>query len=145
MGVSSVERLVVYNRTRQSFLSLGVRVADTHLSRLIGLACRRSLAPDEGLWVVPCQGIHTVGVLFPIDAVYLDERCRVVHLLEHFAPFRVGPVKIDCRSVLELPVRTIYYSQTQVGDELVIGSDRDIERQIESFSKDPQPTTMRGG
>ena len=57
---------------------VGVSVADTHFARLRGLLGRRRLRSDEGLWVVPCQGVHTIGVLFPIDVVYLDEALRVI-------------------------------------------------------------------
>ena len=66
------KRFYVYNRTRQSFLSLGVSIADTFFTSLKGLMGRRKLPPDDGLWVIPCPGIHTIGVLFPIDVIYLD-------------------------------------------------------------------------
>ncbi|MBI3696460.1 MAG: DUF192 domain-containing protein [Acidobacteria bacterium] len=115
-----MERVCVFNKSRQSFLSLGVKVADTHLSRLIGLLGRRALKSDEGLWVVPSQGIHTIGVLFPLDVIYLDEDHRVIHLIESLGTFRIAPVRMQCASVLELRSRTIYTSQTQVGDELLI-------------------------
>jgi len=110
----------VYNETRESFLSMGVKVADTFLASLKGLLGKRKLKNDEGIWVIPSQGIHTIGVLFPIDVVYLDANRRVVHLVEHLRPFRLGPLKVACDSVLELPVRTIYASHTQVGDSLLI-------------------------
>src|SRR6185436_4480329 len=116
------KKFYVYNETRQSFLSLGVDVADTHLTSLRGLLGKTKLKNDEGLWIVPSQGIHTIGMLFPIDVVYLDSNCRVVHLMEHFGPFRIGPIRIGCDSVLELPTRTIYTSQSQVGDSLLICS-----------------------
>ena len=112
----------VYNETRQSFLSMGVKVADTFLSSLKGLLGKRRLKNDEGIWVIPSQGIHTIGVLFPIDVIYLDSNQTVIHLVEHLRPFRLGPIKVGCESVLELPTRTIYTSHTQVGDRFLIGS-----------------------
>jgi hypothetical protein len=120
-------KVCVFNRTRQSFLSLAATVADTHLSRLAGLLGRRRLRSSEGLWVVPCQGIHTIGVLFPIDVVYLDDERRVIHLIENLGPFRVAPVRIDCASVLELPVRTIFASETRVGDDMLICAADELE------------------
>lgn len=121
------EKLCVYNLTRQSFLSLEVGVADTHLSRLRGLLGRRRLRSGEGLWVVPCQGVHTIGVLFPIDVVYLDENLRVIHLIEGLAPFRISPVRRAGRSVLELPTRTIFMSHTEVGDQFLICTPQEFE------------------
>ena len=110
----------VFNQTRESFLSLGVRGADTTFSRLKGLIGKLKLRSDDGIWVVPSRGIHTIGVLFPIDVIYLDEDSRVVHLVEHFGRFRIAPIRRQAASVLELPTHTIHASQTQVGDRLVI-------------------------
>lgn len=114
------EALCAYNLTAQSFLGMNVSRADTMWSRLRGLLGRRRLQADEGLWMVPSQGIHTIGLLFAIDLVYLDADLRVIHLIEHLGPFRVAPVKTGAQTVLELPVRTIYASRTKVGDKLLI-------------------------
>jgi uncharacterized membrane protein (UPF0127 family) len=126
----SPRRYCVFNKTRESFLSLNVAAADTHLSRLRGLAGRFRLKSDEGIWVNPSQGVHTIGVLFAIDLIYLDADFRVIHLVESFGTFRIGPVRANCYSVLELPTRTIYSSQTQVGDELLICSAEEMERYL---------------
>jgi uncharacterized membrane protein (UPF0127 family) len=72
------------------------------------------------MWVVPSSGVHTLGVLFPLDLIYLDENYRVIHLIEHFPRFRIAPLRIQAASVLELPTHTIYSSQTQPGDQLLI-------------------------
>jgi len=123
----SAETLYVFNETRQCFLSLNVGLADTHLSRLRGLLGRMKLRRDDGIWVAPSQGIHTIGMLFPIDVVYLDARNRVIHLIEHFRPFRIAPIRVHAKSVLELPARTIYVSGTQVGDSLLICAPEEME------------------
>ena len=120
-------KVCVFNQTRQSFLSMGVTVADSHVARLKGLLGRRKLRANEGLWVAPSQGVHTIGMLFAIDVIYLDADNRVIHLIEDLRPFRVSPVKMTGASVLELPVRTIFESETQVGDELVICSAAEME------------------
>jgi uncharacterized membrane protein (UPF0127 family) len=114
------EKYYIFNQTRQSFLHLGVSVADTSFRRLKGLVGRLTLRSDEGLWVMPSQGIHTIGLFFPIDVIYLSESCQVIHLIEHMKPFRLAPIRIQSRSVLELPARTIYTSNTQVGDQLML-------------------------
>ncbi|HEX7362838.1 MAG TPA: DUF192 domain-containing protein [Bryobacteraceae bacterium] len=101
-------------------MSLNVAPADTHLTRLRGMAGRFRLKADEGIWVIPSRGVHTIGVFVAIDLIYLDASNRVIHLIESFGTFRIGPIRANCASVLELPTRTIYSSQTQVGDELLI-------------------------
>lgn len=108
-------------------MSLDTRVADTHLSRLRGLIGHRRLGPNEGLWLAPCQGIHTIGLFFPIDVVYLGVGGEVVHLMENVAPFRITPLRRSAHSVLQLPVRTIYESQTRIGDQVVICSAESLE------------------
>ncbi len=85
---------------------------------------------DEGLWVVPSSGVHTWGVLFPLDLIYLDEHLRVVYVTEHFPRFNVAPLRIRAASVLELPTHTIYSSQTQPGDQLVICVADEIEERL---------------
>ena len=120
----------VYNLTRECFLSLGVTVADTTFSRLKGLIGRLRLRSSDGLWVVPSSGIHTFGVLFPLDLVYLDGNCRVIHLVEYLRGFRLAPLKIHAASVLELPPHTIYSSQTQDGDQLVIAKAEEMESRL---------------
>ena len=122
-----MKKFYVYNETRQSFLSLGVSIADTFLTSLKGLLGKRKLRNDEGLWVIPSQGIHTIGVLFPIDLVYLDANRKVIHLVEHLRPFRIAPIKASCESVLELPIRTICRSDTRIGDSFVICSADEVE------------------
>jgi len=117
----------VYNKVRESFLCLGVGAADTHFARLKGLIGRIRLRLDEGLWIVPSSGVHTLGVMFPLDLVYLDEQHKVVHLIEHFPPFRVAPFKSQAASVLQLPTHTIYSSQTQIGDQLIICPAEEME------------------
>jgi uncharacterized protein len=124
------QKYCVYNQTRESFLSLGVAVADTTLARLKGLIGKLTLGLDEGLWIVPSRGIHTVGVLFPLDLVYLDENYKVIHVVESFPTFRISPLIAQAASVLELPTHTIYSSQTQPGDQLVICVADEMEQQL---------------
>ena len=120
----------VYNETRECFLSLNVRAADTIFSRLKGLIGRLRLRADEGIWVVPSRGVHTLGLFFPLDLIYLDENHRVIHLVEYFPSFRIGPLKTNAESVLELPTHTIYSSHTQIGDQLVICVAEDLKRKL---------------
>jgi hypothetical protein len=118
----------VFNRTRESFLGLRVASADTLFMRLKGALGKLGLKPDDGIWLAPSSGIHTIGMLFPIDLVYLDAANRVIHLVEHLGPGRISPIRIGCASILELESRSIYASDTRVGDELIICPPEDINR-----------------
>jgi hypothetical protein len=77
---------------------------------------------DEAVWIVPSRGIHTFGLRFPIDVIYLDAQNRVIHVIENLGPLRIAGIRRQCASVLELPAHTIYGTGTQVGDQLLICS-----------------------
>lgn len=132
--------LCAFNVSRQSFINLGVAVADTALTRLRGLLGRMRIRSDEALWVVPSHGIHTIGLLFPIDALYLDAELRVVDSVENLGPLRIAPMRWQCASVLELPARSIYESGTQVGDQLMICSLEEMQGYWASQSREPAHT-----
>jgi uncharacterized protein len=131
-----------YNVTRQSFINLGVTVADTLLARLRGLLGKMRLRSDEGLWVIPSRGIHTFGLMFCIDVVYLDAELRVVHLVENLGPLRIAPLRLRSESVLELPARSISGSGTQVGDQLLICTAKEMEAYWASQGTKPSPRRL---
>jgi uncharacterized protein len=111
-----------YNRTRQTHLATALAVADTHWTRLRGLL---GTAPDDfrngrGLWIVPCHGVHTLGMGFPIDVVYLDRNLTVIHIQNVLQPWRFAPVRAEAASVLELPSRTVCETGTALGDKIEI-------------------------
>lgn len=112
----------VYNKTRETFVATEATVADSYLSRLVGLLgkTKRWAQLGKGLWIVPSRGVHTIGMLFPIDLIFLSKEKEVVHVEEHVRPFRISKVSLKAVSVLELPAHTIYRSRTQVGDQLEI-------------------------
>lgn len=110
----------VYNKTKETFLAFRVKVADSVLGRLIGLLGRRSLQPDSGVWIVPANAVHTVGMLFTFDLVLIDKNFKVVGLREMVRPFKVTKPNFKAESVLELPAHTIFRSRTQIGDQLLI-------------------------
>ena len=111
-----------YNRTRQAYLATDLVLADTHWSRLRGLmATEPARFPQgRGLWIVPCRGVHTFGMRFAIDVVYLNTEQKVVYVQEHLKPWRMAAVKLQAASVLELPGDTLGASGTTIGDELEI-------------------------
>ena len=110
----------VYNKTKETFLAFRVSVADSIVSRLIGLLGKRSLKPDSGVWIVPANAIHTIGMLFPFDLVLIDKDFKVVGLRELVRPFKITRPNFRAESLIELPAHTIFKSRTEVGDQLVI-------------------------
>jgi uncharacterized protein len=126
--------LCVYNKNRECFLGLRVTAADTSFTRLKGMIGRLHLRSDEGIWVVPSSGVHTLGVLFRLDLIYLNEFQEVIELIEYFPRFRIAPIRIRAASVLELPQHTIYSSQTQKGDQLLICTPDKMEANLRALT-----------
>ena len=123
----------VYNKTKETFLAFKVTVADSVLGRLVGLLGKRALEPDGGVWIVPCNSIHTIGMLFKIDVVLVDSNLKVVGLHELVRPFSVTSPNFHAESVIELPAHTVFNSRTEIGDQLV----------IERYEKRPIPEPER--
>ena len=94
-------------------------IADTSATRNRGLLKRTGLAPGEGLWIVPTQGVHSFGMKFAIDVVYLSRKRRVLKIRPNMRKSRIS-LCLTAHSVLELPEGTLEASGTQVGDELAL-------------------------
>jgi uncharacterized membrane protein (UPF0127 family) len=106
------------NITRATTVGTRITIADTSLSRLIGLAGKRRLDPGCGLLIRPSSGVHTFGMLFAIDVVALSRDLRVLKLWHRLAPFRVTSINLKTHSILELPAGQIRNCRIQVGDQL---------------------------
>jgi uncharacterized membrane protein (UPF0127 family) len=118
--VSKEQRQVfVYNKTRETFLAFRVKVADS-VDRLVGLLGRRSMQRDSGVWIVPGNAVHTIGVMFSFDLVLIDKNFKVVGLRELVHPFTITRPNFRAESALQLPAHSIFCSRTQSGDQLRI-------------------------
>jgi hypothetical protein len=116
-GAAPDTRLRVSNLTRQTLLASNVEVADKGAKRRKGLLGRERLSPGEGLWILPCEAVHTFGMQFPIDLVYLDRSHRIIKVRSDVLPRRLS-VCLSAHSVIELASGTIRDTQTRPGDSL---------------------------
>lgn len=97
-----------------------VRLANTFLTRLRGLMFTYRPGPGEGIWLRPCQGVHTFWMLFTIDVIFLDRELRIVRLVDNLRPFRMTRPCFAAHSVLELPAGAIAEYGLKVGDQLAV-------------------------
>jgi uncharacterized membrane protein (UPF0127 family) len=70
--------------------------------RLRGLLARPPLRPGEALVIRPCNGIHTCGMRYKIDAVFLDRDGRVLRVVHALSPWRFVPWVRGAHAVIEL-------------------------------------------
>ena len=102
-----------------------MRLADTPRSRGIGLLRENGLEPGAGLWIFPCEAIHTFWMRFSIDVAFLDRDLRVKRVYHRMPPFRLSRFVWGARSVLELASGVLADSGTEMGDELQISPRND--------------------
>lgn len=120
-------RMEVVNVTRGTVLATNLEVANTGARRNKGLLGRAGLGSGEGLWIVPCESVHTFFMQFAIDLVYLDRKHRVRKVHSSVGPWRMSAC-LSAHSILELPAGTIRETSTVTGDliELTIISGRAV-------------------
>jgi hypothetical protein len=110
-------RLQVVNVTRNTQLASNIEVAGGGAKRAKGLLGRKGLASGEGMWIIPCESVHTIGMQFPIDLVYLDRQHRVKKVRSNVPPWRLSAC-LSAHSVIELAMGVVLTTQTVRGDLL---------------------------
>lgn len=112
--------LVVTNVTREKVLADRALEARSFFARFKGLMGRKDFPFGEGLWIIPCNSIHTFFMRLPIDVLFLDSGLTVVKAFPALRPWRATSVYFKAKSVLELPAGVLHGSDTQSGDRLEI-------------------------
>ena len=123
-----------YNQTRECFLGLTVKTVDLPVVRIGELVAARPLKSGDGLWMNPFRGIPAADIPASLDLIYLDEDCRVIDAVESFPTFQASSSSPRPESVLALPAHSIYSSQTQTGDQLVLCVADEMEQQLERLT-----------
>jgi uncharacterized protein len=108
----------ITNQTRDTVLATAADAADTSAKRRTGLLKHQSLEPGAGLWISPCESVHTFFMKFAIDLVYLDKQKKVRKVRHAVPPWRLSAC-LMAHSVLELPAGVAASTGTRAGDQLV--------------------------
>jgi hypothetical protein len=111
-----------------------VTVADATSGDIQDLVDRVSVKPDSGAWIIPFRGTLPVHSHSPVDLVYLDSNYRVIQEIESLLTSSTESLRDEAASALVLPAHTIYSSQTQPGDQMVICVADEMERRLERLS-----------
>ena len=110
-------RLRVKNLTRNVLIADRADIADTSAKRRTGLLKRTGLDKGEGLWIAPCEGVHTFGMKFPIDVLFLNKKREVLKVRPNMVRGRIS-FSLLAHSFLELPAGTAEATGTAAGDQL---------------------------
>ena len=106
--------------TRQVVIAEQVKHAANPIARMKGLLGTKSLANGHALWLRPCNSIHTIGMAYAIDVIFLDKNNKIVKVVSRLKPMRLCWAPLATRSVLELPEGTVEKYAITVGDSVDI-------------------------
>ncbi len=110
------------NRTRNTTLVSEGVIAASWWTRLKGLLGHAPLQSGEGLLLRGEKAIHTIGMSFAIDVLFLDRTGNIVHLIPDMVPLKLSPFVSRSTDVLELPAGTIAKTGTRLGDQIEFAS-----------------------
>lgn len=98
--------------------ALRVKSARSFLARARGLLGAPALGADEALLIAPCNSVHTIGMRYAIDVIFLDREGGILRLVERLRPLRFAACW-RAHSVLECRAGTIQRAQWELGEQLV--------------------------
>jgi len=104
--------------TQQS-IPIPIRIADRFWLRLRGLLGYTQATLHFGLWILPCRGVHTIGMRMPIDIIFLNTDNKIIALHSHVPPFRYC-FCFKAHSTLEFHCGFIQQKNLQIGDQIKI-------------------------
>ncbi len=120
------------NVSKNKMLGTKIKIAGNFWKRFQGLIGSAALKEGEGLLIPFCQGVHTFGMKYAIDVIYLGTDGEVVSMVEGMRPQMFGPINFLSKNVLELPVGTIRQSCTELAD--VVSLEESKDRNFKSVS-----------
>ncbi len=135
---SSDVHLKIVNVTRRAQIADRVQLAGVGRDRRKGLLGRTCQPSGEGLWIVPCEAVHTFGMQFPIDLVYLDRQKRIVKIRSNVGPWRISAC-MRAHSVIELPAGTVRDTNTITGDTLAFDHDLQHAAEVSNHERSKAP------
>lgn len=109
--------MIIKNITQNIIIATNAEVANNFILRLKGLLGTSRLPSGEALVIRPCNSIHTVGMKYAIDVLFLDKRDIIVKIINVMPAGRFSLCS-GSSYVVELPAGTIESSGTVVGDKI---------------------------
>jgi hypothetical protein len=85
--------------------------------RTRGLLGREALGVNQALWITPCNSVHSIGMSYALDLIYLNKQRQVVKLVKGLRPLRVS-VALRAYSVIELRAGEVARLNISEGDTL---------------------------
>jgi uncharacterized membrane protein (UPF0127 family) len=110
----------LYDLDQQCSVVDDLEVAEAMGARTRGLLGHDPLRLGQGMLIRPCRWIHTFGMSFPIDIVYVDKHSRIVAVSQNLRPGRIDRPVPRAWFVVEMAAGAIRHAGLNVGDHLEI-------------------------
>ena len=115
----TVQHVALRNERTKQTLATSVEIAGTRQSRRRGLLGRDRLDEASAMLLAPCTAVHTAGMRFAIDVVFVDRQGYTVKVVRGLRPWRIA-IAAGGRAVIELAAGTLAWGQVLPGDRLYL-------------------------
>ena len=114
-------QLALMNERTREFVASSVELAATRKTRRRGLLGRDHLDETSAMMLAPCGGVHTIGMRFAIDVVFVDRQGFAVKVVRNLRPWRMA-LASRARAVIEMPAGSLRWGEVLIGDRLYLTS-----------------------
>ncbi len=112
-------KMKVTNVTKNKVLSENLGKPDTVLGNMLGLMFKdKSEVSWDGLYLLPCNSIHTFFCKFALDVYFLGKDRRVIRIIKGMNPWRLTKLYFSAISVIE--VKAGLFEGVELGDQLEV-------------------------
>ncbi len=111
--------VALMNERTHEPVAVSVEIAATRKSRRRGLLGRDRLEAASAMLLVPCTAVHTAGMRFAIDVVFVDREGYAVKVVRDLRPWRIS-LAARARAAIELPAGSLRWGQVLPGDRLYL-------------------------
>lgn len=112
-------KLICIKESNKRVVADKVATASRFFQRARGLLFSNPLTEGAGLWIKPCNSVHTFFMTYSIDVIFLDKNLVIVHIITNMSPWRISKIVKRAESVLELPAGTVQRFTLSKGEQLV--------------------------
>lgn len=123
----------ILNHTTNSDLGFRVIKAGNFVARLTGLVGFNSFDTQAVFYIEQCSGVHTFGMKYPIDIVFLDSEGYVVKVIRNLKPNRITQIIPSASRVLEFASNTLHNKMIEAGDMLDINPEENYCARLDSL------------
>ena len=111
--------VALMNERTHEQVATSVEIAATRQTRRKGLLGRDAIGKASAMLLAPCAAVHTAGMRFALDVVFVDRQGYAVKVVRNLRPWRIA-IAAAARVVIEMPAGTLRWGQVLLGDRLYL-------------------------